>query len=361
MINLNLKFKIFADCFPIKGFKRSAIYDLNRKSYKFIPNTMVDFLLESEGRSRSEIKESYSQEYQAIVEEYLEFIKNNEIGFWIDDTLLSNFVKISTAWDYPAEITNAIIDVSLESNYDIFNSLLQLENLGCKHIQIRSYEIIDIEYYQTICNSISNSQYLSVEILTKFNPEDHEIKIKELVSQNKRIKSLVFHSSIKNSITNVGGLNSMGNIAYTKQAIDSPSDCHNNIQEYFNIMLEQYVESQFHHTYYNRKVAIDTNGNIKNCTSHDKIFGNVRQDKIFDIISTAAFQKLWYVSKDKIEICQECEFRHMCIDSRLPFDSENGFWFHKTECNYNPYIAKWKGENGYITVKEFLDNSNVTL
>jgi len=62
--------------------------------------------------------------------------------------------------------------------------------------------------------------------------------------------------------------------------------------------------------------------------------------------------KLWLIHKDLIDVCKDCEFRHMCVDSRLPIQRINGSWYHKTECNYNPYIGKWKGTNKYKTLEE---------
>ena len=41
----------------------------------------------------------------------------------------------------------------------------------------------------------------------------------------------------------------------------------------------------------------------------------------------------------------------MCVDNRLPYQRKNGNWYHKKECNYNPYISKWKGEEGYHTIE----------
>lgn len=77
------------------------------------------------------------------------------------------------------------------------------------------------------------------------------------------------------------------------------------------------------------------------------------------------FQILWSVKKDVTLVCKDCEFRYMCIDSRIPILSDNKTsWFHNNECNYNPYIAKWKGEEGYRTLKEcgiFINSSSIRI
>jgi hypothetical protein len=42
----------------------------------------------------------------------------------------------------------------------------------------------------------------------------------------------------------------------------------------------------------------------------------------------------------------------MCTDNRVPFKRKKNEWFHKTECFFNPYISKWKEEEGYKTLSE---------
>jgi hypothetical protein len=42
----------------------------------------------------------------------------------------------------------------------------------------------------------------------------------------------------------------------------------------------------------------------------------------------------------------------MCIGGRVPIQRKDGAWYHTSECCYNPYIAKWAGEEGYKSLKE---------
>ena len=48
----------------------------------------------------------------------------------------------------------------------------------------------------------------------------------------------------------------------------------------------------------------------------------------------------------------------MCIDNRVPIQRSEKEWFMKTECNYNPYISKWKGQTGYKSLFDCGINSN---
>jgi SPASM domain peptide maturase of grasp-with-spasm system len=343
--------KMFSDCIPVKGYKRGCIYDLNRRSFLYVPNSLIDFLFENEGKSKQVILNSYSNDDLSKINEYFIFCETNDIIFWIKKELFSNFLKIDLQWDYPAIISNAIIDINSIDKYNIPRTLMKLQKLGCNHIQIRSYVPLRMEQFASMLDQFSDSTFLSIEIITKYTSKNSMSGIQLFLRKNKRIKALIFHSSKKNEIINERDLNSMGNLVFTKQIIKSPIDCHNNSIGYMNVMMEHFTEAQFFHTYYNRKVAIDSDGNIKNCTSQIISYGNVETDDIETIISKKEFQKLWFVKKDHTIVCQDCEYRYMCIDSRVPVKVGPKLWKHNQVCNYNPYEAEWKNVKGLNTCK----------
>jgi SPASM domain peptide maturase of grasp-with-spasm system len=332
---------MFADCIPVKGVQRGAIYDLNRRLYKLVPNSMVDFINESAGLTLNQIKEKYGVDSHHIVDEYISFLDSNHLMIWMHDSLLNSFKELDINWEFPAEITNAIIDLDDNSKFEICTILLQLENLGCKHLQIRSYSKRAIDYFENVLAFIISSKYLSIEIITRFDSEIPESRVKDLVKNHRRIKAFIFHSADHNKIINESEIESMANISYSKQLINSPADCHNNNKDYLNVSVKLFMEAQNFHSYFNKKVAIDINGNIKNCSSQERNFGNVSTDLISDIIKHKEFQFLWNVKKDQTKICKNCEFRYMCVDSRVPKQISGNEWEHDSECNYNPYLAQW--------------------
>src|SRR5690554_2550844 len=94
----------------------------------------------------------------------------------------------------------------------------------------------------------------------------------------------------------------------------------------------------------------------KNAPECEESFGYIQDidspDQLKDITQSPEFQKYWFVHKEILDVCKDCEFRHMCVDNRLPHKREENEWYHKIECNYNPYIAKWEGEEGYKSLEE---------
>ena len=90
----------------------------------------------------------------------------------------------------------------------------------------------------------------------------------------------------------------------------------------------------------NRKIAIDVKGEIKNCPSIPKSYGNVKNTSLLQVASEKDFQQLWQVKKDNIAVCKDCEFRHVCTDCRA-FTEDGELYGKPSKCNYDPYTATW--------------------
>jgi SPASM domain peptide maturase of grasp-with-spasm system len=118
--------------------------------------------------------------------------------------------------------------------------------------------------------------------------------------------------------------------------------------------MNLYSEAIQFNTCLNCKASIDTDGEIKNCPSMKKSFGNYREVSLLEIVKKPEFKKLWTVKKDDIEVCRDCEFRYICTDCRVFIKNLDNIFSQPLYCTYNPYIARWKGEEGYIPVEESL-------
>jgi hypothetical protein len=83
-----------------------------------------------------------------------------------------------------------------------------------------------------------------------------------------------------------------------------------------------------------------------------KSYGNIANTRLEDVIQLPEFQKLWFVKKDEIDVCKDCEFRYMCTDCRCFIKDPGNIYSQPAKCPYNPYICKWQGENGYVPVED---------
>lgn len=333
------KFLVFADCIFVKGKSRSAVYDLGRNDYKLIPNSLLDLVKDFEGYSLSEIQKAYGEENKAILMQYFSFLEDMEYIFWCDEEEKKLFPKLNMEWDYPAKITNAIIDIADNSKHDFGKVFSQLESLGCCHIQIRSFTEKTINFWIDILEQLSETTIKKIEIITKYTAEYNIAILQEIYDANLRLHSFIIHSSPTHSFKQKSKYQKR--ILFVKERIESNNDCHKIHPSYFSVNVQLFTEAQHYHTYFNRKLSIDIDGSIKNCNSLEQSFGNIKDTKLIDVVLQKEFQALWSITKDQTKICKDCEFRYMCIDSRQPIKDKDGLFYHKHVCPYNPSTVQW--------------------
>lgn len=117
----------------------------------------------------------------------------------------------------------------------------------------------------------------------------------------------------------------------------------------FIISTKSLIESENYNLYFNRRGFINYKMELKPFRESNTTIVLKKLD--FENFGLEDFD-IWNVNKNIVDVCKDCEFRQMCVDNRLPFKRKENEWYHKIECNYNPYIAKWEGEEGYKTLEE---------
>jgi SPASM domain peptide maturase of grasp-with-spasm system len=344
-------FKRIEECQPVKGFRRSAIYDLNRKTYDLIPQALYSILTEYEGKTVQEVKQDFAD--PAVIDEYFEFLLQKEYIFFCSKEDFSQFSPLILQWDYSALITNAILCLDENSSYDLPEVMNQLENLGCRHVLIFSKAHLDIAYFECLLESLDLSTFQSIEIHTRPHESLHLRSLKNFAGKFPRIRAFIVYSSVADKIY-CEQSQPYGIIAFMREEACLTKDPGDSLSDYFNVNIHLFSEAQRHNVFYNRKLIVDVTGTISNtftgeCTDH-----RVSQSDLKEVVEAPSFQRLWNVSKDSIAVCRDCEFRYMCSDSRIPDQEQGGLWRFESECAYNPYLAKWKGEKDYMPVKSMM-------
>jgi hypothetical protein len=130
----NKYFKLFSCCIPVKGAVRFVIIDLQRQDLFFINEGTYEILTQQTQKKKDEIYNSYSFELHERLNEIFSFLVENEIGFWTDEP--EKFPNLELHWEFPAKITNAIIEVI--ENSDFNHEIEELDNLGCRFLEIRT-------------------------------------------------------------------------------------------------------------------------------------------------------------------------------------------------------------------------------
>lgn len=155
------------------------------------------------------------------------------------------------------------------------------------------------------------------------------------MSQNLRIVSCMLHSCPLNEKK----LN--GRLMLTTERVHSALCCGNINTSYFVSELYTYIEGQNYNTCLNQKITIDKDGFIKNCPSMQSHFGHVSNTTLEKVLTDPNFSKFWNITKDKIHVCKDCEFRYICTDCRAYVEDPDDLYSKPLKCGYNPYTSEW--------------------
>jgi len=333
---------LYSNCLPVKGISRSVVVDTQRSQMFFIDNMLFDLLSEARQKKWGLLLDEYDEESQKVIGDMLDFLEKNDLCFWASDPEL--FPEIDLEWDAPALITNAIIDWNSRSTHDYPTIFKSLAGLGCRDIQLRFYEEVETDRLLSILYLLEDSYIKSVEFIVRYKDEYTKEFLNALVDEHTKIKTITVHSSPRDDAYRISrsvGVSGMGTIMLVRQEINSSSHCGLVSSDYFTFSTVQtFAEFKSFNSCLNRKVGIDVEGNIKNCPSMDRIFGNINTDRIEDAIDEK-FKSLWHINKDQIAVCKVCEFRYVCSDCRAFTKDPRNLFDKPLKCRYDPYKMEW--------------------
>lgn len=340
---LNKYFVFFSNCLVFDGSNRSIIIDIQRQFYTTIPDSMSSVINEFKlKKTIGEIINLYGEDNQNIIHEYIDFLIKNDFGFFCDSDEYDLFIELNLDFNIPALISNCIIEIS-ELTLSNFKKIIQnLDDLLCKNLQIISYNDLSVEILKQILIQANNSNFRSLELILKFSEEINEF-LNDIDKHNFRVTEITFHSSLGRKVNYEKTSFKITNIDF---AINSFINCGNIRKKYFiNVNKHRVLESLNHNSCLHKKISINKDGYIRNCPSMPQNFGNIKDTTLSDALNHPDFKKYWNVTKDMIEVCKDCEFRHICTDCRAYTEQthfEGDIDLSKPlKCGYNPYTNEW--------------------
>jgi SPASM domain peptide maturase of grasp-with-spasm system len=348
----NKYYKLFADCFPVKGYSRSVIYDVTRKKFDFIPNSLYEIIIEGV-IDVSKYHNSLNDDLKDIFNEYIHFLLKEEYVFEISDISdKDNYPDIDLKFDYPAKISNAIIDFN--GNYGLFiESISQLEQLNCNFIVIRFLKQINITEFEKILSIFNDSVIFSIDIIVDFNADFTEENVLNTIVKYPRINIISIFKSPTDSFNNSILNNGMGQVVFIKKKYNRNEILKIKGENYFIVNLKIFSESFSYNNFFHKKVYISEIGEVKNSPFGEIVFGSIKKSSLEDIVNNKDFRKIWNVKKDLIDVCKDCEFRYMCVDNRNPIQRNAYEWYFVDDCHYNPYVNRWNvNESVWALIKE---------
>lgn len=352
---LNNHLILFEDCRIVEGFTNALIYDLNRPSNSnFIPKTLIHFIEKCKENNVERVLDEYDINDRKRALEYLEFILEREFGFLADVHVKERISKLNMDYESSSIINNSIVCLDDKNLATFPNIQKQLDLLLCINLELRCINL-SISDLRVIVKSMSDSVLETIIIRLIYCEDFSSEMINSILKSNSRIKHIYIYNS-PSKICEIG-------YTYLTTKVNFVEDCGTITKDSFTINQPFFIESQSCNTCLNKKVSVDYNGQIKNCPSSQKSFGLIGEVNLKDAILNPHLKNMWLIKKDEIEVCKDCEYRHMCLDCRVFIDSSDNIYSRPSKCTYNPYIGKWEGESGFLPLEEFgvLENGKFCL
>ncbi len=113
----------------------------------------------------------------------------------------------------------------------------------------------------------------------------------------------------------------------------------------FRCSLKMFQRMKYGHQCFSRTICVTATGDIHPCImERDIVLGNVSEKSVQRIIQSSEAEEIRLLSKDNIEVCQDCEYRYVCFDCRPKArgsSPDNNLRAKPTECQYDPYDGIW--------------------
>lgn len=334
-------FQLFSNCLLVKGHSRSLIMDLQRNTSELIPHSMYDMLqLLNSSCSIADVYLKYGEENAEIIAEYLEYIREKEFGHFCDAFDANQFPDLDTAYQTPEKISNAIIELNRGNLLSFENYLRQLEEVRCKYLMIFFTEAMTPADILHIMEQTSKTSLVSVELIAHYIREGLSEMFKELDHSGNKLISLTIHNCPKKTTEKLPvPLNYT--LVCQEKTITGFGHCGVVNSKNFSTNQQKVMESLNHNSCLYKKIAINTNGEIKNCPAMNLVLGNTATTTVKAAIETPEATALWDIRKEDIAVCKDCEFRHICTDCRAFVEHPEDRFSKPLKCGYDPYTTTW--------------------
>ncbi|BBE31794.1 hypothetical protein OSSY52_19350 [Tepiditoga spiralis] len=224
-------------------------------------------------------------------------------GTILDDNILA-FLKKNNV--------NLIVQI-LGSSDNVYKAITKKEKLASKiYDNVISLAKNNINYSLSILINSFNENEIE-EIIKKYNSVIDRTKIRiDYIYPNKSNK---YHSE------------KYKELMYSKEKTLS------------KISLIQFLTNRYKHNCYGNQIAITGDGEVIPCIMSRKlVLGNIRENKLVNILRNSNYKELYKLTKDKIDKCKNCELRYGCFDCRaLESNADNnllGIKYCKYADNY---------------------------
>lgn len=335
---------LFPSCIPVKGYVRSIIVDTQRRCFKFIPNALYRILQENNGESVEHIMSIYGEQNREIIGEYIEFLRENNFVFLSTNDIAFNYQSINN-FGTSNHISNAQIELGSAVPTRVID-LLSEQN--CTMIQIFAEGKVDVALLLDMLAYVHNSRIASIYLNTAYTSEIAQ-NLQTMLDQSNKLRQVVLTDAPQNDTLRIGTCESCF-VYYVSAEVSSKMQCGvvhpNNFAANRHMMAETLCYSSCWH----KKISIDADGYVRPCRFAQQVLGRIDDAPL--TVYAEQLAALSAVTKDQVDVCRDCEFHRICPDCRVFTRQHERHTAHPARCTYNPYIARWEGQEGYVRLDE---------
>lgn len=328
-------FNLHSSIIPVKGFKKSILCDLQKNTYREIPNDLYSLLIDFKEKTINSVYEKYDITTHKVLDQIFEFLIEEDYVFLSKSK--SNIQKLPLNFPVYSEIiNNSIIDINGGSDLNSVKKFIEeLNDFGCKNLSLRFFD--DFKFKKVVLNIlkfIENKTIRYIELTINSNLFEKQELI-TLLNKNVRVYIIWIYGSKEDELIE----SNHQKIIFSKAKNINSKSCGKISPTYFFSDITMFSLNKNVNSCLYGKISLDVNGNIKNCPSLNNSFGDIRNNSINDVLLNEDFKELWNINKDQINVCKDCEFRYICSDCRAYIDNKYEKPF---KCKYNPYEGIWE-------------------
>jgi SPASM domain peptide maturase of grasp-with-spasm system len=299
-------FKIFAHNIPVSGKERSAIYDLQKGEITLIPNILYKIIQDLNQQPLNDVRRKYAPNNPELFDNYVNFLLKKDLGFKTKSP--ESFPDLILEYDVPTEIYTAIIESDFKE-YNVKSLLETLDELLCQNLEMR-LNINDLtqEEVLSFVRLLDKKTFRSVVLILDYRQElwyeDWAIALYEACSKISKI-------IVVNCPVSFESKEYPQQISYSTKTLTELGE----YRKRYIVNQNYFTEALQFNPFYNRKICVDNNGNIKNDLRQQESFGSIAEienvaHQLKEILNNKSFRERWYASPDTIEGLKDSELRY---------------------------------------------------
>jgi SPASM domain peptide maturase of grasp-with-spasm system len=316
--NVKVSLRLYAHNVPVRGKERSAIYDLRSGIIKIIPNQMFEVIATLQTSPLDDVRQEYAED-EAIFDEYCNFLLSNNLAFLTTEPHC--FPPLAIAYNCPKHIANAVVEYSFE-HYSLEALLEELNDLNCKDLELRVWNCEDARKLAALSNATKSKSFRSINLFLEYTEWLSLPFLESLYAANAKLSRVIVY----NSPVEANSYKYPHKVLLRKENYKDTKFKEGIPKDTYCINMEYFMEANFYNPYYNKKVAVDYRGDVKNCLLHSNAFGNLNEKKLAEIVNDSGFQVMWRANHDKINGVRDSELRYcMVVSDKLAEDAPECF------------------------------------